>query len=98
MHAYNGNVVIRLQWGQDQFFGRRVLNLDEMIDDTPQHQLSISTLLQFRNKYDSEPLIQPRLVSQLPTHQTTPQVDPPKKPHVRSGRRRKVVTANGPKF
>ena len=91
MHAYNGNVVFRLHWDQDQIIGRRVLSLDKMIDDTPQHQLSIPTLLQLRNQYDTEPLIQTRLASQLPTHQTTPQVDPPKKPHARSGRRRKFL-------
>ena len=98
MHAYNGNVVIRLQWDQDQLIGRTVLSLDNMIDDTPQHQLSIPKLLQLRKHNTSEPLIQTRLVSQLPALQTTPPVDPPKKPHTRSGRRRKVVTAEGPKF
>ena len=98
MHVYNGKVVIRLHWDQDQLIGRRVLSLDKMIDDTPQHQLSIPKLLQLRKQHASEPLIQTRLVSQLPAHQTTPQVDPPKKPHNRSGRRRKVVTAEGPKF
>ena len=98
MHAYNGNVVIRLHWDQDQLIDRRVLSLDNIIDDTPQHQLSISKLLQLRKQYASEPLIQTSLVSQLPAHQTTPQVDPPQKPYTRSGRRRKVVTAEGPKF
>ena len=98
LHAYNGNVVIRLQWDQDHLIGRTVLSLDNMIDDTPQHQLSIPKLLQLRKHNTSEPLIQTRLVSQLPALQTTPPVDPPTKPHTRSGRRRKVVTAEGPKF
>ena len=98
MHAYNGNVVIRLHWDQDQIFGRGVLNLDELIDHSSHHQISISTLLQLRKCDDSTPLITTRFISQLPTLQTTPQLDPPKPQYVRSGRRRKIVTPYGAKF